>query len=318
MNTVALDACTFGKTSGRLRMALVWMCLSCASAVTAAAAATATAATVEVHDLSFTSQGVKLRGTLVYPRDGAALAAVVLVHGAGQEKRDLRLAKAFAMQGIAAFGYDKRGVGQSGGVYVGQEVGTINVARDNLTLLSRDAAAALQMLGVQPRLRALPLGFVGISQAGWIIPLAALTAPQARFMLLFSGAVETTHENVQFEYLALADPDFWDHHTHEEMTTLALPPLSGMPIFGTLEWADLDPREALAQLTIPGLWLFGGRDRKVDVDLATQRLDGLIAAGHDNYSYRLYADYDHRLGGIEADVVGPGVQWIRQVIGVAK
>jgi len=133
-------------------------------------------------------------------------------------------------------------------------------------------------------------------------------------MVLFSGAVETTHEDVRFEYLALADKNFWDHHTHEDMKTLIRPPLSAVPGLGATDWPDLDPREALSKLTIPGLWLFGGRDRNMDVDVSIERLNGLITAGHDNYSYRLFPDYDHRLGGINADVIDPGAAWIRKVV----
>ena len=204
------------------------------------------------------------------------MAAVVMVHGAGQEKRNLGFSNAFAERGVAALSCDKRGVGQSGGVYAGPEVGTNNVSRDNLEILSLDAAAALRMLSKKTRLRGIPIGFVGVSQAGWIVPRAALKAPESRFMVLFSGAMETTQEDVRFEYLALADPAFWNHHTHTEMKTLARPPLSAVPVLGATMWADFDPREALSKLAIPGLWLFGGRDRNVDVDVSTERLDGLI------------------------------------------
>src|SRR5207302_10830127 len=83
--------------------------------------------------------------------------------------------------------------------------------------LADDAAAALQVLRGETPLRGMPLGFIGASQAGWIIPLAALKNRDARFMVLWSGAVETTHEDVLFEQVALPDKEFSDHHTHEEV-----------------------------------------------------------------------------------------------------
>jgi pimeloyl-ACP methyl ester carboxylesterase len=79
-------------------------------------------------------------------------------------------------------------------------------------------------------------------------------------------------------------------------------------------WADYDPRAALDQLKIPGLWLFGGRDRNADVDLSIERLKGLIARGHFNYEYHLYPSYDHYLGGLNADVVGATVEWTRKAL----
>ena len=285
--------------------AVIWLVT-----VTAAAAGQK----VDRHDVAFRSQGVTLRGTVFLPKYAPAMAAVVLVHGAGQQRRNPGFAGAFAERGIAALTYDKRGVGQSGGVYAGGEVGTNNVSRVNLELLALDAATALRALGKERRLQGVPLGFVGVSQAGWIIPTAAVKNPTARFMVLFSGAVETTHEDVRFEYLAMDDNGFWDHHTHEDMKTLIRPPLSAVPYLGTTDWADLDPREALSKLSIPGLWMFGGRDRNMDVDLSIERLNGLIAAQHGNYAYRTYPDYDHQLGGINADVIDPSVEWIRKVV----
>ncbi|WP_431243610.1 hypothetical protein ACQ9BO_03250 [Flavobacterium sp. P21] len=50
-------------------------------------------------------------------------------------------ATTLANNGIAVLTYDKRGVGESGGVYAGPEVGTNNVDFVNLTLLSLDASA---------------------------------------------------------------------------------------------------------------------------------------------------------------------------------
>ncbi len=274
----------------------------------------AAAQRVDHVDVEFASQGVTLKGTLFFPRTEPILAAVVLVHGAGQESRNPGFARAFARRGIAALTYDKRGVGKSGGIYAGQEVGTNNVSRGNLELLALDAAAALRALRQDRRLQHVPLGYVGVSQAGWIIPSSATKSPNARFMVLYSGAVETTHEDIRFEYLTLSDESFWDHHTHEEMKTLIRPPLRAVPYLGATYWSDFDPRESLSKLTIPGLWLFGGRDRNMDVDLSIERLNELTAAGHDNYSYRLFAGYDHQLGGINADVIDPSVAWIHEVV----
>jgi uncharacterized protein len=260
------------------------------------------------HDVSFISQGVTLRGAVYIPSKTPIFAAAVWVDGAGQTARDAGVARALAQRGLALLIYDKRGTGKSGGVYAGPEVGTNNVSRENLYLLADDAAVALQALRSEKRLRGVPVGFIGRSQAGWIIPLAALKNRRARFMVLWSGAVETTHEDVVFERIALADPAFWDHHTHEEVLKMKLRAPDDSA------WANVDPREALSRLTIPGIWMFGGRDRNVDVDLSITRLKGLIAAGHPDYSYRMFPDYDHSLGGENMDVIDPSLAWIRKVI----
>lgn len=55
-------------------------------------------------------------------------------------------ALSMAQQGITVFTYDKRGVGASGGIYAGPEVGTNNIDSSNLQLLASDANAAVQLL----------------------------------------------------------------------------------------------------------------------------------------------------------------------------
>jgi len=262
----------------------------------------------DTHEVSFSSHGATLSGTVIVPRS-PVVAAAVFVQGAGSDPRPAREGELLAPFGIAVLVYDKRGVGRSGGVYVGNKPGDINVSRENLHLLTDDAAAAMDALRKEPGLRQIPKGFIGASQAGWIIPQAALKARGARFMVLWSGAVETTHEDVLFEQLAAAS-DFWDKHRHEELPSMMNDPANKIDF----AWADYDPRTALGQLKIPGLWLFGGRDRNADVDLSMERLKGLIALGHSNYEYHLYPPYDHYLGGLGADVIAATVEWIKTAL----
>lgn len=263
---------------------------------------------VSHRDVSFVSHGETLRGTLYIGSKTPSFAAAVWVDGAGQARRNRGLAHFLAQRGLALLTYDKRGVGESGGVYAGPEVGTNNVSLANLTLLSDDAAAALESLRSEERQHGVPVGFIGGSQAGWIIPLAATKNRSARFMVLWSGAIETTHEDMLFEQVAMRDPAFWDHHTHAEVQTL----MAEVPDHMT--WTSFDPSKALSKLTIPGLWMFGGRDRNVNVDLSVTRLKALIAAGHPAYTYRMFPNYDHRLGGENEDVIEPSLAWIRTIV----
>jgi uncharacterized protein len=258
------------------------------------------------RDVSFVSQGVTLSGTLYTPSKTPTFAGAVWVDGAGEKFRNSGVGIVLAQHGLAVLTYDKRGVGKSGGIYAGPEVGTNNVTRENLDLLADDASAALRLLRDEKSLHGVPLGFVGGSQAGWIIPLAALKDRETRFMVFWSGAVETTHEDVMFEEAALPDPAFWDHHSHENVQKMMAGAMDNLP------WADFDPREALSQLAIPGLWIFGGRDRNMNADLSITRLKGLIGAGHPEYSYRSFPEYDHNLGGEQEDVLKPCLAWIRE------
>ena len=78
-----------------------------------------------IEDIKFESQGVILVGSIMKPKK--LYAAVVIVHGSDPVKREMAFAKRLAKEGIAVLTYDKRGVGESGGVYVGPSVGTNNI-----------------------------------------------------------------------------------------------------------------------------------------------------------------------------------------------
>src|ERR1044072_6272338 len=71
------------------------------------------------HPVEFHNQGVKLAGSLLWPRSEVPLPAVVFVHGAGRQTRESyrEAGEYFARQGIAALIYDKRGAGKSGCAY---------------------------------------------------------------------------------------------------------------------------------------------------------------------------------------------------------
>ena len=65
-----------------------------------------------------------------------------------------------ASQGLAVLTYDKRGVGDSGGVY--QEY----ASESNLSLLAQDALAGVNYLKGRPEIDSRRIGLIGASQAG--------------------------------------------------------------------------------------------------------------------------------------------------------
>ena len=136
-----------------------------------------------IQDVKFESQGVTFAGSILKPKK--TFAAVVIVHGSDPVKREMAFAKRLAKEGIAVLTYDKRGVGESGGIYVGPSVGTNNIDSTNLNLLSQDANAAVKIFRTYLKDKKIPIGLVGFSQAGWIIPITASKNPQIEFMLLY-------------------------------------------------------------------------------------------------------------------------------------
>jgi pimeloyl-ACP methyl ester carboxylesterase len=239
-------------------------------------------ADVRSEDVEFTSRGVRLSGTLVLPA-GDVRAAVVFVHGSGRQIRNLVWAERFARDGIAALVYDKRGAGRSGGTYESEQ----SVGERNLALLADDAAAALDVLSKHPALQGVPVGLTGISQAGWIVPLAAERSRAVRFVVLWSGPVcKVSEEDIYSKYTG--DKDGTRVPSYDEALRARTQPYVWPDFLGK----DTDPRDSLAALRIPGLWIFGGKDGSVPVDLSIRRLQGLRTEGH-AYDHVLVPDVGH-------------------------
>lgn len=235
-------------------------------------------------NITFNSAGDTLSGTIFKPKH--PYASVVLIHGSGKETRMSEMATLLAKNGIAVLTYDKRGVGKSGGVYAGPEVGTNNIDSSNLNLLALDASAAANALLAHLPANHSPLGLMGFSQAGWIIPIAAKANPKVDFMVLFSCPVVTTLEQLRFQFYTQGKADFWDTHTEAEVREH----INNDP--DRYKFAATDPREALATLAIQGLWLFGGKDVQIPVHLSIEHLDTLNTKGK-HYTYQLFPSLGH-------------------------
>lgn len=249
---------------------------------------------VTIEDVRFESEGVTLAGTIYTPRHSHA--AVVIVHGSGQAPRMGEFASLLAKNGISVLTYDKRGVGESGGIYAGPEVGSNNVDADNLNLLAEDAGKAVNIL--HQRDKNTPIGLIGFSQAGWIIPIAANKNQLVDFMVLFSGAVIPTLDQLIFQNFTNGKSDFWDSHTEAEIREYmpkAREAVRNEPGRYQLDkFLSTDPLDALSTLSIPGLWLFGEKDIQIPIGISIEVLNSLKSQGKP-YEYCLFSTLGHDL-----------------------
>lgn len=125
----------------------------------------------------FTSGSIELGGTLVLPAGSKPRPAVVLFHGSGPQRRDIFTARWFASRGIAALAYDKRGVGESSGDF--RSVPFMELCDDGL--------AAIAYLKSRKEIDAKRIGVWGLSQGGWLGPLAASRSSDIAFVIAVSG-----------------------------------------------------------------------------------------------------------------------------------
>jgi len=257
-----------------------------------------------IQDVKFESQGVTLAGSIFTPKK--TFAAVVIVHGSDPVKREMEFAKRLAKEGIAVLTYDKRGVGESGGVYVGPSVGTNNIDNINLNLLSHDASSAVNTFRTYLKDKKIPIGLVGFSQAGWIIPIAASKNQQIEFMVLFSCPTITTLEQLRFQFYTNGNNNFWKNHTEADVREHTKDDPDRYQFVAT------DPKIYLNTLSIPGLWLFGEKDIQIPVKLCMEQLNTLKAQGK-SFEYTLFPTLGHNTasGNITAPV-DISIQWIKQ------
>ena len=259
---------------------------------------------VTIQDVTFESQGITLAGSIVKPKN--PIAAVVIVHGSDPVKREMEFAKRLAKEGIVVLTYDKRGVGESGGVYVGPSVGTNNIDTTNLNLLASDANEAVRTFRTFLKNKKIPIGLVGFSQAGWIIPIAASQNSQIEFMVLFSCPTITTLEQLRFQFYTNGDINFWETHTDAD----ALEHTKNDP--DKYQFVATDPKIYLNTLSIPGLWLFGEKDIQIPVKLCIDQLNTLKAQGKP-FEYTLFSTLGHNtVFDRDTKPFDISIQWIKQ------
>ena len=92
------------------------------------------------------------------------------------------LVGAFTRTGVGFFSYDKRGRGTVPRSMLSGDDGHSN-------LLTADAVGAVNAVRASTDIDPSQIGLVGTSQAGWIVPRAAVDSQQVAFIALVSAAI---------------------------------------------------------------------------------------------------------------------------------
>ncbi|MCT6517437.1 alpha/beta hydrolase [Proteus vulgaris] len=136
-----------------------------------------------ITPISFVSRADKLSGTLILPSNNDIKAVVILIHGDGAQDRFsndgyLPLINRLLAAGIGVYTWDKAGVGESQGNWLFQSM------QDR----ADEAQIALQIIQKKFTHTDIKIGYLGFSQAGWVIPIAA-TQSKPDFSVIIGGAV---------------------------------------------------------------------------------------------------------------------------------
>ncbi|MEV6909336.1 prolyl oligopeptidase family serine peptidase [Amycolatopsis sp. NPDC051071] len=233
-------------------------------------------------DVSFASHGVTLHGTVVAPEGGGPAPGIVMVHGSGEHPRsDYRAeAEAFAKAGIATLIYDKRTEGYS-------------LFERDYSVLADDAVAAVQALRAQPGVDPTRVGVWGLSEGGWVAPLAASKSKDVAFVVTVgaNGVSPDRQQAWAFEtYLRRGGVtgSMVDMVASTNMRTLA-----GA---GAFPEAGYDPVPVLEKVRQPVLGLWGELDRLTPPGEAVRIFrETLERTGNRQYTLKVFPQAQHGL-----------------------
>jgi pimeloyl-ACP methyl ester carboxylesterase len=154
--------------------------------------ANATRVPIRQEEVTFKNGEVTLAGTLVVPESkGRRRPAIVFTHGGGPAVREVYwgLGYLFAARGIVVLMYVKRGVGTTTGTWL----------EASFEDLADDAVAAARFLQSRKDIDPKQIGFWGLSQGGWIAPLAASRFADSAFAIAMSGGGLSPAETELFD-----------------------------------------------------------------------------------------------------------------------
>jgi dipeptidyl aminopeptidase/acylaminoacyl peptidase len=142
-------------------------------------------------DLSVPVEGAVLTATVSMPDEGPAPALVAL-HGAERGLRDWylyeHLHQVLPPAGVAAVTFDRRGEGASTG----------EPSRGRFTQQAEDALAVVDHVCASAGLDSDRIGLWGISQGGWVAPLAATLSSRVSFLVLVASCGVTPGEQMRW------------------------------------------------------------------------------------------------------------------------
>jgi pimeloyl-ACP methyl ester carboxylesterase len=144
-----------------------------------------------VRDFAVDRGDAVLAGSLTLP-DRTPAPALVAVHGAEAATRDYALYRhlhtVLPPAGLAAVTFDRRGEGASTG----------DPSAGRFDLLAADAIAVVEHAAALPEIEPARIGLWGISQGGWVAPLAAAHSNRIAFLVLVASAGVSPAEQMRW------------------------------------------------------------------------------------------------------------------------
>jgi pimeloyl-ACP methyl ester carboxylesterase len=264
------------------------------------------------QEIMFKTDDAALSGTLILPTGNESAPIVLFIHGDGPQDRFsgggyLPLMNALLDRGIGVYAWDKAGIGDSSGDWLQQSMADRAV----------EAIAAMEAVLSATAVTGNKVGFLGFSQAGWVLPKVAAQVSQDTYFVIIGGATNWQMQGAYFSTIRLkaqghtddyirayvqkqieqdekifAAPASYDHYL--KLTTEEHPMDEARFHFVAQNYFA-DSTEELPQILAPTLAIFGESDLNVDAQREAQIYEQGLANGHPENEVVVWPEATHGL-----------------------
>ncbi|MCE1163890.1 MAG: hypothetical protein LWX07_00650 [Bacteroidetes bacterium] len=265
-----------------------------------------------------------IKADIIFPAEGKNFPAVVFCTGSGptDRKASIKYSKAmrlFIKKGYAVLIDDKPGYGGSTG-----EFSDDSLFRDRALILCKE----IETLKKHPAINPLKIGVYGSSQASYVMSLAVPDNKEVSFVIAWScpamNSIEQSAYLVKMQALCggrtkeEAEELYKYYRLRAEAKTYAefkdaANYLNQDSVIAELGWgydlkeeefeplkpeseSYINPLDGLGRITIPALFIFGGKDTQIDPVQGAAEFDkSLSKAGNRNYRVLTVNGVDHNM-----------------------
>nr|NQU91729.1 alpha/beta hydrolase [Bacteroidota bacterium] len=274
------------------------------------------------EQVQFSSGDFEVHGELLLPDEDGKFPLVIMVHGSGPAYHTYfhKIKESFMKAGYATLMWDKPGFGKSTGKFTEEH---LRAERAEILI------DAIDKMKQHPKIQGNKIGVWGISQAGYVIPMALEKTNDISFMILvgvggengirqtafliqeqlkcdgvsekdamqaaqnFTGLFYATTYN---EYLKCAQPLVDDQRIRKLNFVSAIWPEDQWKPYQGTEEGFYDPIPVIEKTSIPTLVFFGDLDKNVNPVQGMEAYNAALKkAGNTDFKVELIEDTDHNI-----------------------
>lgn len=232
---------------------------------------------VRRQEISIPAEGQSLVGTVRAPMTPGRHPAMVFVSGSGNGSRTefTPQAEFLAKAGVVTLAFDKRTIGY-------------NFRDRDFGLLADDALRMVEYMRTRPDVDPTRTGLWGVSEGGWVVPIAAAKSLDVGFTVLVSSPNVSPLRQVAWAL----NEQLQRLHAPIGVRDLLTRAMGGVGF----DFLRYDARPALRQIRQPVLAFYGTMDPSIPfVESSQSLITSLKMAGNNQYTVRFMDKADHAM-----------------------